>query len=684
MYFGAAWYPEHWPESRWAADVQLMQAAGMNVCRIGEFAWSTMEPVESFYVFEWLEHAIELLHSSGIAVVLGTPTAAPPAWLTHHHPDTLAIEASGRTAQHGNRCHYNPGSTTYMKYVRRIVEQMAKRFGKDRRVIGWQLDNEYNRVDYSEDTRRRFQSYLKERYITLEALNRHWSTAYWSQTYSDWREIPIPIGAHNPGLMLGFRHFVTQVWRDYQKLQVDVIRANALPEQWITHNFMGWFDAFDHYDLTEDLDFASWDWYVGTGHNDYRSSGVVHDLTRGFKRKNFWLMETQPGCVNWSPNNNMLNRGEARCMAWHAVAHGADGLLYWQWRSAFGGQEQLHGSLIGVDGAPRPFYEEASEIGAELTAGPVVAALAETEPIHEVAILHSYDSRWSINAQRHNQAFDPVAVLKQYSRPFASRNIGVDVLHSEADLQGYRLIIAPALALITPAAIERLTHYVQSGGTLVLTVRCGQKDEYNALFPALQPGAAALRDLAGVEVEEYYALDNAVPVSCEWDGKPHAGTGAVWAERLRLLSPEAEALAHYGDSNGWLDGYPAAAAGPRHASGGRIILIGALLDEASQESLTDWLIGQTGVIAEWPDRVEGVEVARRRRRGGDPGAPGDRCVTVVINHTQAEQQLPVPSASNFTGGEGSAHSYLDLLTGERAGSVLQLKPYDVKLLVEAD
>src|ERR1019366_4695355 len=218
------------------------------------------------------------------------------------------------------------------------------------RVIGWQIDNEYSRVDYSDNSRRQFQAFLKEQYGDLDVLNAHWSTAYWSQTYQSWDEVPLPIGPHNPGLMLAFRHFVTRVWRDFQKIQVDAIRQNVRPEQWITHNFMGWFDGFDHYAVCKELDLASWDWYVGSGHHDYMRTGAIHDLTRRFKRRNFWIMETQPGNVNWQHVNNVLNRGEARCMAFHAAAHGADALLYWQWRSALGGQEQFHGSLVGPDG----------------------------------------------------------------------------------------------------------------------------------------------------------------------------------------------------------------------------------------------------------------------------------------------------------------------------------------------
>jgi beta-galactosidase len=638
----------------------------MNVCRIGEFAWSTMEPGEGSYDFGWMERAIALLHSNGIAVVLGTPTAAPPAWLTHHHPDTLATEPSGRLAQHGNRCHFNPGSVTYLRYVRRIVEQMARRFGQDTRVIGWQIDNEYNRVDYSEDTGRRFQAFIKEQYGSLDALNTRWSTAYWSQSYTDWSEIPMPIGPHNPGLMLAFKHFVTRVWRDYQKLQCEIIRAHARPDHWITHNFMGWFDAFDHYTVTRDLDMASWDWYVGTGHHSYADSAAVHDLTRGFKRKNFWVMETQPGCVNWSANNNMLNRGEARCMAWHAVAHGAEAILYWQWRSAPGGQEQLHGSLLGADGNPRPFYTEAQQLGSDFAS--IGDALAGTQPINEVAVLHSYDSRWSIDAQRHNAAFDPVDVLRRYTRPLATSNIGVDIVDPEGSLEGYRLVIAPALAVLSETASANIVRYVEGGGTLVLTVRCGQKDAHNALFPHLQPGP--LREAAGVEVEEYFALDAAAPVICNWnDAEPGAGESHIWAERLKVLDSNVKVVATFGTFNGWLDGGAAVTLRSANSSGGQVVTVGVLFDDETQKSLTDWLIRLSGVRPVWPDRVDGVEFARRTGEG--------KAYLFVINHTAVEKQVSLNAAS-------ARLDTRDLLTGEQNGNRLKVPAYGVCVFATQD
>lgn len=656
MYFGAAWYPEHWPEERWPEDIRLMREADMNVIRIAEFAWSSMEPTEGHYEFDWLERAIALLADNGMAVVLGTPTAAPPSWLTHYHPDTLATEANGRPAQHGNRCHYSPTSPTYHKYARRIVEQMAKRFGQDARIVGWQIDNEYSRVDYSDSTERQFQQYLKEQYKTVDALNTHWSTAYWSQSYTDFNEIPIPIGPHNPGLMLAFRRFITHVWVEFQKSQVDSIRMYSRPEQWVTHNFMGWFDGFDQYVVSEDLDFAAWDWYIGTGHHDYRRTGAAHDLTRGLKRKNFWVMETQPGNVNWSEVNNTLNKGEARCMAWHAVAHGADAFLYWQWRSAPGGQEQLHGSLIGADGRPRPFFTETQQIGREFAAA--ADALKDTTPRNEVAFLHSYDARWSLNAQRHHRDFDPVAHFLHYYQFFAARNIGVDVLSAEADLSGYKLVVAPALAVLSEAAAQELTRFVtEQGGTLVLTIRCAQKDVHNALFPALQPGP--LREIAGAEVEEYYALDAPVPVRARL-ASPLAGESRVWAERLRPLGNDTQVLAQFGIGNGWLDDGPAVTLHPAGSHGGQVVMVGAWFNNELQSDLTDWVLGLANVTPAPLKAPQGVEVARRV-------GPEGRAVTCVINHNREEVRVPLPSPCQ------------DLLTGETFDGWLSLSPYGVRI-----
>ncbi len=344
---GTAWYPEQWPESRWDADLTLMQQAGIHMVRVGEFAWSRMEPSEGQYDLDWLDHAVAAAAKHGIYTVVGTPTAAPPAWLTQKYPETLRVDEEGHRAEHGNRQQFNFANAKYRELARKIAEQLAKRFGHNPYVLGWQIDNEYSDISFDPDTKAQFQQWLKARYVTLDNLNARWTTSYWSETIFDWSQIPIQTQYGNPGLLLAWKRFVSDTWRSYQKNQLEVIRANSDPRQFITTNTMGWFDGFDHYVVEKDLDLAAWDDYVGQGHLDPAKNGFAHDLTRGFKGKNFWVMETQPGSVNWAPVNNSLDKGEVRAMAWHAVGHGADVVSYWQWRSALNGQEEYHGTLRG-------------------------------------------------------------------------------------------------------------------------------------------------------------------------------------------------------------------------------------------------------------------------------------------------------------------------------------------------
>ncbi|PWH14004.1 MAG: beta-galactosidase [Anaerolineae bacterium] len=655
LHFGAAWYPEHWPVERWAEDIRLMKEAHFTVVRLAEFAWSTLEPAEGEFRFEWLEQAIALLAQSGISVVLGTPTAAPPAWLVQTYPQSLAVDEYGRRVQFGNRCHYCVNSPDFHRAVQRIVRAMAERFGNHPHVIGWQIDNEYNRVCYCEHCQAEFQAFLRVEYGTLDELNTRWTTAYWSQTYSDWAQIPLPIGPHNPGLMLAFRRFVTRSYRNFQKLQLDELRAHLPASVWVTHNFMNWFGAFDHYALSADLDLASWDWYIGSGHHDHLRSGAAHDLVRGYKRRNFWLMETQPGHVNWSNTNNALNKMEARAMAWHAVAHGADALLYWQWRSALNGQEQYHGTLVDQSGQPRPFYEEAQLIGDEFAR--VSELVIDSFVQAKIAILNCYESRWAIEFQRHNNAFDYVSYLEHWYRSLSANNLEIDVISADAALEGYKLVIAPALMVLDEQRVQRLRDFVQRGGRLVLTLRTGLKDRHNALLASRPPGPLA--ELAGVEVEEYYSLEHPIPV----EGKLFQGSASVWAERLRLLGqPFTTVMARYGACNGWLDDQPAVVVNPFGA--GFVYTVGAWLEDRSQEILVRQILRNAELKPfETPPTVE----ARTRIR------PDGTRLYFIINHSRQEQTftLPWPVTDHLTG-------------QEFAQGPLTLYPYAVALLTRRD
>jgi beta-galactosidase len=389
---------------------------------------------------------------------------------------------------------------------------------------------------------------------------------------------------------------------------------------------MGWFDAYDHYTVSQDLDMAAWDDYVGTGQLDPVKNGATHDLTRGFLRKNFWVMETQPGFVNWSPDNNALNKGEVRAMAWNAIGHGSEAVEYWQWRSALNGQEQYHGTLVGADGTPVPLYKEVAQIGEEFDKA--ASALAGTTVHSDVAILQDYPSRWAINWQRHNHAFDPVDALMSFYRPLHELARSVDIVSDVAPLSGYKLVVAPALNVLTPQAAKNLEAYVRGGGHLVLGPRAAMKDEDNSLWPQRQPGP--LVDLLGARVEQYYALDTTVPVSGDWG----SGEDKIWAEQIGSLRPGTDVLMRYGKSNGWLDGQPAVVT--RKVGEGSITYVGASLDEEAMTRAAGWMLSESGVAPVLQEVPKGVDVAVRSGEG--------KRILILTNYNAEPETVTLPTA----------------------------------------
>jgi len=315
-------------------------------------------------------------------------------------------------------------------------------------------------------------------------------------------------------------------------------------------------------------------------------------------------------------------------MAWHAVGHGADALLYWQWRSAYNGQEQYHGSLVDQSGQPRPFYEDAAQVGREFAK--VSELLAGSEVKAKVAILNDYNSRWSINWQKQHKDFDYVEHLQNYYKPFAEKNIPVDIISADAPLDGYRLVIAPALIILTPERIQRLTEFVERGSNLVLTLRTGMKDEFNSLLPQRQPGD--LSALTNVEVEEYYPLDVPVPVV----GKSVNGTSKQWAERLRILDTTqfTQVVARYGKQNGWLDDQIAITVNAKKNATAFVYYVGAYLDEKSQRAFTDTVLTASDIRSQM-DAPRGVEICQRVK-------PDGTRIYIVINHRNEPQKITLP------------------------------------------
>ncbi len=628
LWLGAAWYPEQWPEARWPKDLALMQAAGINVVRVGEFAWSTLEPRQGVYHFGWLERAIAEAARHHIHVVIGTPTDAPPVWLTSRYPQVLRVHADGRRAQHGNRRQFSYASPLYRKFCRDIVTRLAERFGHDPDVIGWQIDNEYTNESYDAGTRRQFQQWLKRRFGTLATLNRDWTTAYWSQTYTAWSQIPLNARPGNPGLMLAHRQFVTATWLGFQRNQLEALRAHIAPRQFITTNIggLGWSANWNHYVITRPLDIAAWDDYVGEGQLNFYRNGAMSDFVRGWKRRDYWVMETQPGFVDWAPVNNSLVKGGVRAMTWESIGHGADAVLFWQWRSALGGQEQYHGTLVGPDGRPEPLYSEVRRIGREFKRASSV--IAGTRPRSQVALLFSYDSRWAIDFQRQTRRYRQLRVLLDYYRPLENLTHSVDIVAARAPLAQYKVVFAPSLNVISRSLARHLRAYVLGGGVLVLGPRSGMKDQYDRLNVERQPGP--LVPLLGGRVQQYYALDAPVAVR----GAAGSGRGRIWAEALTPHSSATQVLLRYGGGNAWLAGKPAAL--ERRYGHGAILYLGTLLDRSLMHAFVQRILRAADVHSAFGTLPPGVELMRRVGDGHE--------VVIVINHGDSTRTVHLPHA----------------------------------------
>lgn len=628
LWMGAAWYPEQWPQDAWEHDLQLMQDQGVTVVRVGEFAWARMEPREGRYDFDWLIAAVRAAARHNIKVVVGTPTDTPPAWLTEKYPDTLRIDGAGLRQGHGGRRQFSISSPRYRDLCRDIVTRLAAAVGQEPNVIGWQIGNEYTEESYDPAAISAWHAWLKAKYGTIDKLNEVWTTAYWSQSYNAFDQVPFNGQKGNPGWMLDEKHFITDTWTSFQKNQIDALRGHIGQGQFITTNLggLGWADRFDREAINRDLDVASWDEYVGQGHLKPDRMGASNDLVRGWKRKPFWVMETQPGFVNWAPVSNMLYPGETRALAWQAIGHGSDAVLYWQWRNALNGQETMHGSIVGPDGGPLPIYDEIKQVGMEFAkASPV---LAGTAPMAQVAILHDYDSRWAIDFQPHNANYDQIEVLLSAYRPLKAAVGAVDIVGADAPLDRYKLIVAPDLNVISGAEARRLADYVRGGGHLLLGPRAGLKDEFNRLDLERQPGPLAA--LLGGRVEQFYALD--APVEVGPDEQEKGGSATIWAEDLSAR-PGTQVLLRYGKANGWLDGHPAAIT--RKVGRGAITYLGALIDDATMKAFMDKAMSEAGVARDFAVPAD-VELMTRDGDG--------RHVVILINHGKTAQSVALPHA----------------------------------------
>jgi beta-galactosidase len=639
FYFGVDYYPEQWPETQWPEDARLMAEAGFNVVRLAEFAWARLEPAAGCYEFDWLDRAMAILAGHGLQVVLGTPTASPPAWLMAQHPELFRVREDGQRVTYGNRREYCPNHPLYQEYSQAIVGRMADHYRSHPAVIGWQIDNEFGDRCYCPACTLAFQHWLRRRYESLDDLNEQWGTIFWSHTYSDWLDIPVPLttaGSPNPSLALDFYRFASDAYVTYQQRQIDILRHRC-PSHFITHNFMGFkYDRLNYYDLARNLDFVAWDNYqrmqwTMQAEVDPSQGALAADTMRGLKRQNFWVMEQQAGPGGWEIVSVPPRPGELRLWAYQAMAHGADAILFFRWRTARFGTEQYWHGLLDHDGRAGRRYEEIKRMGAEMKRAGQRIAGAAVRPA--VAMLLSYDARFAFQIQQNNPQFSYADHLHQLYRTFFQRHVPLDVLEPSADLSAYRLVLVPALHLVSAAVADNLCRFVQLGGVLVLTPRTGVKDEANAVVNQPLPGLLA--ELSGVEVEEYVSMAadsyNGLEFLLPELATAHpgsAGAATVWCD---VLKPNgATVVARY--THDYYAGKPAITL--NQFGRGKVVYIGTLGNGAVYASLTGWLLGLAGVrpLLAAP---AGVEVAERWQ--------GERRLLFVLNHGEREQEVTLDS-----------------------------------------
>ena len=661
FYFGVDYYPEHWPEERWPEDARLMAEAGFNVVRLAEFAWVKMEPHDGQYDFTWLDRAIEVLAARGIKVILGTPTASPPAWLMAKYPDLYLVRDDGTPWTYGNRREYCPNNPTYHDYTRRIVTAMAEHYAGHPAVIGWQIDNEFGDRCYCPLCNRAFQDWLRRRYGTLDNLNEKWGTIFWGHTYSEWSQIPLPLTtcrSANPGLWLDFYRFASDSYVKYQQMQIDILR-HMCPGHVITHNLMGFkYDKINYFDLAKGLDVVSWDNYPRTQWSmqaavDPSTAAIAADTMRGLKGKNIWVMEQQAGPGGWEVVSVMPRPGELRLWAYQSIAHGADAIIFFRWRTArFGTEEYWHG-LLYHDGRPTRRYDEVKRMGTEIKrAGDVIVGSTIKA---RAAIIHSYDSRFAFQIQPNNPKFSYPGHVQHVYRALFRRNIPVDMVSPTADLSRYKLVAAPALHIVTAEIADNLRRYVEQGGTLILTPRSGVKDEANAVVNAPLPGLLA--DLCGMTVEEYDSLPEGVtqPLQFTIPARPDQ-VARVWYD---VLAPQgAQVIARY--TQDYYKGKPAITLNTYGK--GRVLYVGVFGNDPLYETFMSWLLASVGVegVLSAP---EGVEVAERWQ--------GNRRLLFVLNHTEQAQDVVLPGR------------YTNLLNGQSGlTGTVTLAGRDVLILAE--
>lgn len=671
---GVCYYPEHWPDSLWSDDFCRMREMGLSVVRMAEFAWTIFEPEEGRFEFALFDRAMDLAEKHGLQVILGTPTAAPPAWLTHRYPEALNVSQAGVAYRHGQRRHYNYNAPIYRELCARIAGKMAEHYGAHGALVGWQIDNELNcEVDvfYSDADRAAFRLWLKERYGSLEALNAAWGATFWNQTYSGWEQIdltgPTPSPTPNPHHALDEKRFVSHSAIAFAALQSKAIRAHDRAH-FITTN--GLFGHLDNYLLTEHaLDFISYDSYPQfaalareqepLGDRKWGMNlAAVRDIS-----PQFCVMEQQSGPGGWVNRIEQPSPkpGQVRLWTYQSIAHGADMVLYFRWRTAPYGTEIYWHGINDYSNRPNRRCSEVTRVGAEVASLPRALAGSRCEAV--AALLRDYDNEWDGELDTWHGPYERQSLHSWY-RALQHRHVPTDVVNmrqstSSSDLAGYRCVVYPHAAILSERVAAVLKEYAAQGGVVIFGCRTGYKD-VNGHCPMLpMPGPAA--DLCGVTVEDFTRIGpREAPPGILWEGRPVEAPALSSGPFNDILAaaPGTRVVAVYGVDAGYYAGRPAVVRSDWGA--GAAYYFGGVFTTAAAEAFIDEL-GLAEPYADLASLPPVVELAIRRSETGER-------FLFLLNY--AADESPVHLCSPMA----------DARTGAMMSGECMLEPYGVLVL----
>jgi beta-galactosidase len=663
--YGGDYNPEQWPEDVWLDDMRLMKLAHVNMVSINIFSWASLEPAPHTYHFEQLDRIMDLLAENDIAADLATATASPPTWMSRLYPDMLPVTREGVRLSHGSRRHYCPNSPDYQRESAALVRQLAERYARHPALKLWHVDNEYgchiSSACYCDQCATAFRKWLQERYGSLEALNKAWATSFWSQHYYSWEDILPPRltpAQPNPGQFLDYQRFMSDSFLECYLIQARILRETT-PEVPITTNFMSAFKPLDYFAWAKHVDIISNDSYPPNSAPAWETA-LVDDLMRSLKDgKPYLLMEQSPSQVNWMPQNPQKRPGRMRMLSYQNVAHGADGILFFQWRQSQAGAEMFHSAVVTHEGSEHTrIFRQAAQLGAELEqlSPDVVGSRVPAQ----VALLMDWQNWWAVEyLPSPSDRLHYWEQIKNYYKPLHKLNMAVDIVQPSDDLSDYRLVIAPLLYMLRPGVAQNLARFVQRGGILLTTFFSGIVNQDNHVTLGGYPGE--LRKLLGIHVEEFDPWTEPMTNQVIIEEGPLQGTYpcTLWGELIHLEGAQAiGTFAH--------DYYAGGPALTRHQFGqGEAYYLATQVGEGLLHKLAQQLCQQAGVTPVLP-APEGVEVTRRVRADG-------RAVYFLLNHTDKLEVVALP--------EGT---FTSLLTGKAIEEQVEVAGNDVVVLVSGD